>query len=152
MTDAPATLPATIRVIHLQAAGGADQLVVEQMPLPDPGEGEALVRVHAAAITRDELDWPVERLPAIPSYELSGVVAAVAPGVDEGLVGEAVYALTRFDRDGVAADYALVLGAAARAQAAPARPHRGRRRAARRAQRVAGALRPRPASRRASAC
>ena len=67
-----------------------------------------LVRVHAAAITRDELDWPVERLPAIPSYELSGVVAAVGPGADEGLVGEAVYALTGFDRDGVAADYALV--------------------------------------------
>jgi NADPH:quinone reductase-like Zn-dependent oxidoreductase len=109
VTHAPATLPATIRAIHLQAAGGAEQLVVEQVPLPEPGGGEALVRVHAAAITRDELEWPVDRLPAIPSYELSGVVAAVGPGADEGLVGEAVYGLTGFDRDGVAADYALVL-------------------------------------------
>jgi NADPH:quinone reductase-like Zn-dependent oxidoreductase len=58
-----------------------------------------LVRVHAAAITRDELDWPVDRLPAIPSYELSGVV------VDSG---DEVYALTPFDRDGVAAEYAVV--------------------------------------------
>jgi hypothetical protein len=47
------------------------------------------VRVHAAALTRDELEWPVDRLPAIPSYELSGIVAALgrrrltgAPRVD----------------------------------------------------------------------
>jgi len=57
------------------------------------------VRVRAAAITRGELEWPVHRLPAIPSYELAGVV------VDSG---DEVYALTPFDRDGVAAEYALV--------------------------------------------
>src|SRR5215212_8513003 len=61
--------------------------------------GEALVRVHAAAITRDELGWPVDRLPAIPSYEISGVVVGT---------GDEVYALTPFDRDGVAAEYAVV--------------------------------------------
>jgi len=33
-------------------------------------------RVHAAAITRDELTWPTDRLPATPSYELSGVSVA----------------------------------------------------------------------------
>ena len=57
------------------------------------------MRVHAAAITRGELEWSVDRLPAIPSYELSGVL------VDSG---DEVYALTPFDRDGVAAEYALV--------------------------------------------
>jgi NADPH:quinone reductase-like Zn-dependent oxidoreductase len=70
--------------------------------------GEALVRVHAAAITRDELTWPVDRLPAIPSYELSGVVAKVAPDVRDVAAGDEVFALTPFDRDGVAAEYALV--------------------------------------------
>ena len=76
----------------------------------DPGAGprEALVRVHAAAITRDELEWPLDRLPAIPSYELSGVVAALGPVVGDVAVGDAVYALTAFDRDGVAAEYAAV--------------------------------------------
>ena len=57
------------------------------------------MRVHAAAITRAELEWPVDRLPAIPSYELSGVVVGS---------GDEVYALTPFDRDGVAAEYAVV--------------------------------------------
>jgi len=74
-------------------------LNVEEIEVPSPRPGEVLVRVHAAAITRGELEWPVDRLPAIPSYELSGVV------VDSGAE---VYALTPFDRDGVAAEYALV--------------------------------------------
>jgi NADPH:quinone reductase-like Zn-dependent oxidoreductase len=60
--------------------------------------------VHAAAITRDELQWPVDRLPAIPSYELSGVVDEVGPGVAGVVAGDDVFALTPFDRDGVAAD------------------------------------------------
>ena len=52
-----------------------DGLRVEQIETPSPGPGEVLVRVHAAAITRGELEWPVDRLPATPSHELSGVVA-----------------------------------------------------------------------------
>ena len=77
----------------------ADGLKVEEIEKPSPGPDEVLVRVYAAAITRDELEWPTDRLPAIPSYELSGVV-------EES--GEEVYALTPFDRDGVAAEYAVV--------------------------------------------
>ena len=76
-----------------------DGLNVEEIEAPSPRPGEVLVSVRAAAITRGELEWPVDRLPAIPSYELSGVL------VDSG---DEVYALTPFDRDGVAAEYALV--------------------------------------------
>ena len=76
-----------------------DGLRVEEIEAPAPRDGDVLVRVHAAAITRDELEWPTDRLPAIVSYELSGEV------VD---TGEEVYALTPFDRDGVAAEYAVV--------------------------------------------
>src|SRR4051794_28598244 len=88
-----------MRAVRLLAPGGPGQLAVEEIDRPRPERGEVLVRVRAAAITRDELEWPVDRLPAIPSYELSGVV------VDSG---EEVYALTPFDRDGVAAEYAVV--------------------------------------------
>jgi NADPH:quinone reductase-like Zn-dependent oxidoreductase len=76
-----------------------DGLRLDDVDQPVPGEGEVLVRVHAAAITRGELEWPVDRLPAIPSYELSGVA------VD---TDDEVFALTPFDRDGVAAEYASV--------------------------------------------
>jgi NADPH:quinone reductase-like Zn-dependent oxidoreductase len=98
--------PTTMRAVVLRAAGGPEQLVCEQIATPAPGAGQALVRVRAAALTRGELEWPVDRLPAIPSYELSGVVVALGPGVDDVAVGDEVYGMTAFDRDGVAADYA----------------------------------------------
>jgi NADPH:quinone reductase-like Zn-dependent oxidoreductase len=91
-----------MQAIRLHAPGGPERLVLEEIETPRAAKGEALVRVHAAAITRNELDWPVDRLPAIPSYELSGEVVAGEA------VGAAVYALTPFDRDGAAAEYVVV--------------------------------------------
>jgi NADPH:quinone reductase-like Zn-dependent oxidoreductase len=100
--------PTTMRAVVLRAAGGPEELVCEELATPAPEAGQALVRVHAAALTRDELEWPVDRLPAIPSYELSGVVVALGPGVHGVAVGDEVYGMTAFDRDGVAADYAAI--------------------------------------------
>jgi NADPH:quinone reductase-like Zn-dependent oxidoreductase len=94
-----------MKAIRLHEGG---VLELEEIEVPALGAGEALVRVHAAAITRNELDWPTDRLPAIPSHELSGVVADVAPDVSDVAAGDEVYALTPFDRDGVAAEYAVV--------------------------------------------
>jgi NADPH:quinone reductase-like Zn-dependent oxidoreductase len=100
------SIPRTMKAIRLHRPG-VEGLRHETIDTPSPRSGEALVEVHAAAITRDELEWPLDRLPAVPSYELSGVVAAVADDFDVS-VGDEVYALTPFDRDGVAADYAAV--------------------------------------------
>jgi NADPH:quinone reductase-like Zn-dependent oxidoreductase len=98
----------TMRAIRLLSAGGSEALRLEEIAVPDLAPGDALVRIHAAAITKDELEWPLDRLPAIPSYEVSGMVVAVTPDVDVVTVGEAVYALADFGRDGAAADYAAV--------------------------------------------
>jgi NADPH:quinone reductase-like Zn-dependent oxidoreductase len=87
--------------------GGPASLVYEELETPSPGPGEALIRVHAAAITRDELGWPADRLPATPSYELSGVVADIGGGVDDVEVGDDVFALNDFDREGAAADFTV---------------------------------------------
>ena len=104
-------VPVVMRAVRLCAPGDPAHLVYEELETPRPGSGEALVRVHAAAITRDELTWPVDRLPAIPSYEFSGVVSAVGPDVDTVAIGDAVYALSGFDRDGAAAEYTVVQAA-----------------------------------------
>ena len=40
---------------------------IQEIDEPLPGDGEVMVKVHAAAITRGELDWPLDRLPATPS-------------------------------------------------------------------------------------
>lgn len=102
------TVPATMDAVRLHAPGDPAHLVCERVETPRPGPGEVLVRVHACAITRGELAWPADRLPAIPSYEFSGVVAALAPNVDDVATGELVYALGGFDRDGAAAEYTIV--------------------------------------------
>jgi NADPH:quinone reductase-like Zn-dependent oxidoreductase len=101
-------IPATMRAVRLHPPGGLDNLALDEVPTPSPGPGEALVRVRAAAITRDELDWPTDRLPTIPSYELSGVVTAAGSDVSSTAPGDRVIALTPFDREGVAADFAVV--------------------------------------------
>ena len=103
------TIPKTMNAVRLHEPGGVDGLSYEEAPTPTPEAGEVLVRVHAAAITRDELSWPTDRLPAIPSYELSGIVVRFGKGATGFEPGQAIYAMTSFDRDGVAAEYAAVL-------------------------------------------
>ena len=99
-------LPPTMQAVRLHRPG-LDGLSLDRTETPHAGPGQAVVAVHAAAITRDELDWPVDRLPATPSYEMSGTVAAIDAGARVA-VGDEVYALTSFDRDGNAAEYAAV--------------------------------------------
>jgi NADPH:quinone reductase-like Zn-dependent oxidoreductase len=95
-----------MRAVRLQGEG-ADTLSLDEIDVPTPGADDALVRVHAAGLTREELTWPTDRLPAIPSYELSGVVAE-APKESDLAAGDPVVALTPFDADGVAAELAIV--------------------------------------------
>lgn len=85
--------------VRIHELGDPASLTTESEPVPQPADGQVLVRVHAAAITRDELTWPEGRLPAIPSYEVSGEV------VDSG---ELVYALADFEKDGAAAQYIAI--------------------------------------------
>jgi NADPH:quinone reductase-like Zn-dependent oxidoreductase len=103
-----AMIPGQMNAIQLRAPGGLAHLSYERVTTPEPGPGEALVRVHAAAITRGELNWPAARLPSIPSYEFSGVVASLGPGVDGLEVGDPVFAFGPYDRDGAAAEYVKV--------------------------------------------
>ena len=94
-----------MRAVRLHPPGRIEDLRLDEVESPEPRPGQVLVQVHAAAITRDELEWPTDRLPAIPSYELSGILTEDADGLS---AGAEVFALTPFDRDGVAAEYALM--------------------------------------------
>jgi NADPH:quinone reductase-like Zn-dependent oxidoreductase len=105
----------TMKAIRIHRQGGPEVLVYEDVPIPALQPGDALVRVHAAGISPAEFTWRIwetpdgrSRIPFIPSHEVSGVVAAVAPDVRDVRVGDAVYALTDFFRDGGAAEYVTV--------------------------------------------
>ncbi len=95
--------------------GGPEVLVVERAPAPVPAAGEVLVSVRAAAITFDELTWDetwtrdgVSRTPIIPSHEVSGVVVETGSGVTDFGLGDEIYGLIGFDRDGAAAEFVAV--------------------------------------------
>lgn len=71
-------------------------LTISQIPVPDPGPGEVLVKVMACGVCHTDLhaadgDWPVKpSLPFTPGHEAAGIVAALGPGVTELAVGDAV--------------------------------------------------------------
>ena len=77
----------TMKAVRAHVRGGPERLVYEEVPRPRPAKGEALVRVHAAAITPTELTWSTtwttadgrDRLPIVPSHEVSGFVDPASP-------------------------------------------------------------------------
>lgn len=105
----------TMKALRAHQRGGPEQLVYEDAPRPIPGPGEVLVAVHAAAITFAELTWPEtwesdgeDRTPIIPSHEVAGVVEEVGPGVAGLAVGDSVFGLVPFNRDGAAAEFVVL--------------------------------------------
>ncbi|GAA4495775.1 NADP-dependent oxidoreductase [Actinoallomurus oryzae] len=98
----------TMRAVRLHEHGGPEVLRYDEVPIPEPGPGEVLVRVHAAGVNPP--DWylrggltrmPGEtestvRLPVIPGTDVSGVVEAAAADVDGFAVGDEVFGLLRF--------------------------------------------------------
>ncbi|MFZ0272203.1 MAG: NADP-dependent oxidoreductase [Acidobacteriaceae bacterium] len=105
-----------MKAIRLHARGGPEQLVYEDAPQPTLAAGDALVRIFATGITRTELTWDQTyqnpdgspRLPTIPGHEFSGIVESLPPGGDGLAIGDAVYGLADFPRNGAAAEYLAV--------------------------------------------
>jgi NADPH:quinone reductase-like Zn-dependent oxidoreductase len=91
---------------------------VREMPIPDPGEGEVLVSVHAAGVNPVDpgyasgayKDYIEHRLPLIPGVDFSGVVERVGAGVDAFAAGDEVYGVAAkpFVGAGTFADYVVV--------------------------------------------
>jgi len=76
-----------MKAIRIHERGGPEVLIYENAPRPRLMPGDALVRVYASAITKDELTWDPTyqtangepRTPSIPGHEFSGVVEELAP-------------------------------------------------------------------------
>lgn len=105
-----------MRALRIHEQGGPEGLVHEQAPVPEPGIGDVLVQVSAASFTPTELTWPStwvdragrDRTPVIPGHEVCGTVAALGYGTTGFGVGDAVYGLTDWYRNGAAAEYVAV--------------------------------------------
>src|SRR2546421_2663355 len=99
-------------VVTDQAAGTAGMKLV-QRPEPQAAINDVVVQVHASGFTWDELTWAPtwtdrldrDRTPSIPGHELAGVVTALGYGTTGLSVGQRVFGLTDWYRDGTLAEY-----------------------------------------------
>jgi NADPH:quinone reductase-like Zn-dependent oxidoreductase len=99
--DGPMT---TMRAITVQWAGGPEVLTEVEVPRPEPGPVEVLVRVHAAGV--NPTDWKSRArgetfgatAPYVPGYDVSGVVEAVGLGVRLFRPGDEVFGMPLFPK------------------------------------------------------
>jgi len=93
------SVPRDMTVIEIAQPGGPEQLKVAVRPVPQPGEGEVLVRVVAAGVNRPDIMQRQGRYPAppgasdLPGLEISGEIVALGPNAPGVSIGERVVAL-----------------------------------------------------------
>ncbi|MDT7843375.1 NADP-dependent oxidoreductase [Streptomyces justiciae] len=106
-----------MQAIALQGRkAGASGLVLTELPHPHAAENDVIVKVHAAGFTPGELDWPStwtdragrDRTPSVPGHELSGIVTELGYGTTRLTIGQRVYGLTDWARNGTLAQYTAV--------------------------------------------
>jgi NADPH:quinone reductase-like Zn-dependent oxidoreductase len=91
-------------------------LSLTELPYPRAAENDVIVQVHAAGFLRGEPEWPStwtdragrDRTPSVLGHELSGVVVELGYGTTGLTVGQRVFGLTDWARNGSLADYAAV--------------------------------------------
>jgi NADPH:quinone reductase-like Zn-dependent oxidoreductase len=106
----------TMKAVRIHEYGAPDVLVYEDAPRPEPGTGEVLVRVHAAAL--NPVDWKIRAgymknwlpytLPMILGWDFSGVIDSVGPDAGQWKPGDQVFGRPDISRDGAYAEYLVV--------------------------------------------
>jgi NADPH:quinone reductase-like Zn-dependent oxidoreductase len=102
-------------VVTDQTAGTAGMKLAER-PEPQPSINDVVVQVYASGFVNTELSWPStwtdrlnrDRTPSVPGHELAGVITALGYGTTGLSLGQRVFGLTDWYRDGTLAEYAAV--------------------------------------------
>jgi NADPH:quinone reductase-like Zn-dependent oxidoreductase len=103
-------MAARMKAVCIHQFGGGDELSYQDLPRPEPREGELLIRVHAAGV--NPVDWKtrsgsapwksgsspatVDPFPLILGWDVAGEVAATGDNVGGYAIGDAVYGMIRF--------------------------------------------------------
>src|SRR5690349_16712705 len=103
-------------IVVTDRTAGTAGMKLEARPEPRPALNDVVVEVHASGFTSGELTWPStwtdrlgrDRTPTIPGHELAGVVSAIGYGTRGLSVGQRVFGLTDWTRDGTLAEYVAV--------------------------------------------
>lgn len=103
-------------VVVTDQTAGASGMKLDQRPHPRAAINDVVVEVHASGFVGTELEWPStwadrlnrDRTPTIPGHELAGVVVALGYGTTGLSIGQRVFGLTDWHRDGTLAEYVAV--------------------------------------------
>ncbi|WP_306190752.1 NADP-dependent oxidoreductase [Streptomyces sp. MK5] len=102
-------------VVTDQAAGTAGMTLTER-PEPRAAINDVIVQIHASGFVPTEMEWPStwadragrDKTPSIPGHELAGVVTALGYGTTGLSVGQRVFGLADWHRDGTLAEYVAI--------------------------------------------
>lgn len=105
----------TMKLMRFNDSSDAPALLACTAPVPQPGHGEMLVRIHAAGVTPTELQWyPTthtkdggKRAGAILGHEFSGVVEAVGANLDPEQIGREIFGMNDWFAEGATAEYCI---------------------------------------------
>jgi NADPH:quinone reductase-like Zn-dependent oxidoreductase len=103
-------------IIVTDQAAGTTGMKLAERPEPQAAINDVVVQVHAAGFVPTELEWPStwtdrlnrDRTPTIPGHELAGVVTALGYGTTGLSVGQRVFGLADWYRDGSLAEYIAI--------------------------------------------
>ena len=106
----------TLAIAVRDRDAGPAGLSLTELPYPQAAENDVIVRVYAAGFTRGELAWAGtwtdrggrDRTPSLPGHEVSGVVAELGYGTTGLTVGQRVFGLADWTRNGTLAEYVAV--------------------------------------------
>ncbi|TDX03591.1 NADP-dependent oxidoreductase [Kribbella sp. VKM Ac-2566] len=103
-------------IVVQDQAGGTAGMTLAERPEPAAAINDVVVRVHASGWISTELEWPStwtdragrDRAPSIPGHELAGVVTSLGYGTTGLSVGERVFGIADWHRDGSLAEYVAI--------------------------------------------
>jgi NADPH:quinone reductase-like Zn-dependent oxidoreductase len=102
-------------IVTDQAAGTLGMKLAER-PEPPAAINDVIIQIHASGFVPTEMEWPStwtdrgnrDRTPSIPGHELAGVVTALGYGTRGLSVGQRVFGLADWYRDGTLAEYVAI--------------------------------------------
>jgi NADPH:quinone reductase-like Zn-dependent oxidoreductase len=103
-------------IVVTDQAAGMEGMTLTERPEPSAAINDVVVEIHASGFVSTELEWPStwtdragrDRTPSIPGHELAGVVSALGYGTTGLSVGQRVFGLADWHRDGTLAGYVAI--------------------------------------------
>ncbi len=105
-----------MKAVRIHQYGGSAEMDLEKIAIPEPDEGEVLIKIFAAGI--NPIDWKIRKgylaeliphtLPLTLGWDFSGEIVSLGKNVNKWSIGDAVYACPDFSKNGAYAEYIVV--------------------------------------------